>query len=90
MTLNEWWLPDLPLTRHRFALAVLAVAAGRRCGDGVGAGGRASIPFLKAMGAVSVAEAQRRCPGLVVSDATDNWVAARRVEWELCGGRGGM
>ncbi|GLI59531.1 hypothetical protein VaNZ11_001423, partial [Volvox africanus] len=43
-----------------------ARAAGIRCGDGVGAGGRASIPYLKAMGAVSRAEAQRRCPGLVI------------------------
>ncbi|KAG2491453.1 hypothetical protein HYH03_010239 [Edaphochlamys debaryana] len=48
------------------AVSYEAKAAGVRCGDGVGAGGRASIPHLKAMGAVSMAEARRRCPGLVV------------------------
>ncbi|GLC60262.1 hypothetical protein PLESTB_001592000 [Pleodorina starrii] len=48
------------------AVSYEARAAGIRCGDGVGAGGRASIPYLRAMGAVSMAEAQVRCPDLVV------------------------
>ena len=38
---------------------------GVRKGDGVGAGGRANIENLKRIGAMSMAEARRRCPGLV-------------------------
>lgn len=37
-----------------------------RKGDGVGDSGRAEIPHLQEIGAVSMAEARRRCPGLVV------------------------
>eukprot|EP00775_Hariotina_reticulata_P008320 gene8320-8505_t len=43
-----------------------ARAAGVRPGDGVGPGGRAALQHLKDIGAVSEAEAKRRCPGLVV------------------------
>jgi hypothetical protein len=48
------------------AVSYEARAAGIRCGDGVGAAGRSQIARLRDMGAVSVAEACRRCPGLVV------------------------
>ncbi|GFR42034.1 hypothetical protein Agub_g2851, partial [Astrephomene gubernaculifera] len=48
------------------AVSYEARAAGVRCGDGVGAGGRAAIPHLKAMGSLSLAAARRRCPSLVV------------------------
>lgn len=47
-------------------MVVQARAAGVRCGDGVGDAGRISIAWLKEIGAVSLAEAQRRCPGLQV------------------------
>ncbi len=43
-----------------------ARAHGIRCGDGVGAGGRAAIPHLIAMQAKSIHQAQQQCPGLVV------------------------
>lgn len=42
------------------AVSYEARAAGVRCGDGVGAAGRAAIPHLREMGAVSEAEARRR------------------------------
>lgn len=48
------------------AVSYEARAAGVRCGDGAGAGGRAHVPHLVQMGAVSLEEAQRTCPGLVV------------------------
>lgn len=38
-----------------------ARAAGVRPGDGVGSGGRAALARLREMGAVSEAEARRRC-----------------------------
>ena len=43
-----------------------ARAAGVKCGDGVGEAGRASIQRLKDMGAVSLAEAKRKCPALQI------------------------
>ena len=43
-----------------------ARAAGVRCGDGVGAAGRTQIHHLVKMGAVSVEEALKRCPGLQI------------------------
>jgi nucleotidyltransferase/DNA polymerase involved in DNA repair len=43
------------------AVSYEARAAGVRCGDGVGAGGRAVLQHLKDMGAVSEEEARRRC-----------------------------
>lgn len=43
-----------------------ARAAGVKCGDGVGDAGRASIQRLKDMGAVSLAEAKRKCPALQI------------------------
>lgn len=43
-----------------------ARAAGVRCGDGVGAGGRKHIQHLINMGAVSLEEAMKRCPTLQV------------------------
>ncbi|GAB4815205.1 hypothetical protein N2152v2_002251, partial [Parachlorella kessleri] len=43
-----------------------ARAAGIRCGDGAGAGGRTHVPHLRAMGAASLEECRRRCPGLQV------------------------
>ena len=52
------------------AVSAEARAAGVRKGDGVGAGGRAGIQALREMGAVSAAEARRRCPGLVVRPST--------------------
>ena len=52
------------------AVSAEARAAGVRKGDGVGAGGRAVIQALREMGAVSAAEARRRCPGLVVRPST--------------------
>lgn len=42
------------------AVSYEARAAGVRCGDGVGAGGRTNISRLKDMGAVSAEEAIRR------------------------------
>lgn len=48
------------------AVSYEARAAGVRCGDGVGDKGRAEIPHLVEMKAVSAAEARQRCPGLVV------------------------
>jgi hypothetical protein len=42
------------------AVSYEARAAGVRCGDGVGAGGRAAIARLQDMGAVSAEEAARR------------------------------
>jgi nucleotidyltransferase/DNA polymerase involved in DNA repair len=42
------------------AVSYEARAAGVRCGDGVGAGGRAAIQHLKDMQAVSEEEARRR------------------------------
>ena len=43
-----------------------ARAGGVKCGDGVGDAGRASIQRLKDMGAVSLAEAKRKCPALQI------------------------
>lgn len=48
------------------AVSYEARGAGIRCGDGAGAGGRASIPHLVNMGARSVQECRAACPGLVV------------------------
>ncbi|KAK3259590.1 hypothetical protein CYMTET_31418, partial [Cymbomonas tetramitiformis] len=48
------------------AVSYEAQACGVRKGDGVGDAGRASIPKLQEIGAVSLEEAQRRCPNLQV------------------------
>ena len=42
------------------------ICAGIKKGDGVGAGGRAGIPHLIEIGAISLQEARQRCPGLAV------------------------
>eukprot|EP00892_Ulva_mutabilis_P005511 jgi/Ulvmu1/3331/UM155_0014.1 len=67
--------PDLegkPIAVQQFnaggfvAVSYEAKAAGVKKGDGVGAGGLASIPHLQKIGAVSMEEARRKCPGLQV------------------------
>jgi nucleotidyltransferase/DNA polymerase involved in DNA repair len=66
------------------AVSYEARAAGIRCGDGVGAAGRSQIARLKEMGSVSVAEACRRCPGLVVKQMrTDRYRQVGGRTW-LC------
>lgn len=66
---------ELPCCRP--ALPLQARAAGIRCGDGAGAGGRANVPHLVAMGAMSLEECRRRCPGL-------------QVGVPVCGKKGGV
>eukprot|EP00965_Chrysotila_dentata_P167573 5533892-Pleurochrysis_carterae.AAC.4 len=48
------------------ALSEEAKAAGLRKGDGVGDRGRAAIAHLREMGSISLAEANAKCPGLIV------------------------
>lgn len=48
------------------AVSYEAQACGVRKGDGVGDAGRANIPKLQEIGAVSLEEARRRCPNLQV------------------------
>ncbi|KAK9807873.1 hypothetical protein WJX72_011771 [[Myrmecia] bisecta] len=70
--LDDPSLVERPLVVQQFnaggfvAVSYEARAAGVRCGDGVGAGGRSNIKWLQEVGAVSMEEAKRRCPGLVV------------------------
>lgn len=66
------------------AVSYEAKAAGVKKGDGVGAAGRANIETLKEIGAVSMEEARRRCPGLVVKPMrTERYreVALRMQVW---------
>lgn len=61
-------LPLLDASTFLCAIHAHHALTGIRCGDGAGASGREAIPFLRDMGAVSEAEAMRRCPGLVIKD----------------------
>ena len=64
---------------HRSGVRAQARAAGVRCGDGVGAAGRAHIKHLIDMGAVSLEQALQRCPTLQVRPMrTDRY---RQVCW---------
>ncbi|KAK9826961.1 hypothetical protein WJX74_001872 [Apatococcus lobatus] len=70
--LDDASLKGVPLAVQQFnsggfvAVSYEARAEGIRCGDGVGDAGRASIQRLKDMGAVSLAEAKRKCPALQI------------------------
>ncbi|KAK9867449.1 hypothetical protein WJX84_000515 [Apatococcus fuscideae] len=70
--LDDASLQGVPLAVQQFnsggfvAVSYEARAAGVKCGDGVGEAGRASIQRLKDMGAVSLAEAKKKCPALQI------------------------
>ena len=59
-------LPNVFARLHEQFWALQARAAGVRCGDGVGAGGRKHIQHLIDMEAVSVEECMKKCPTLQI------------------------
>lgn len=70
--LDDPSLANVPLAVEQFnsggfvAVSYEARAAGIRCGDGAGSGGRIAVPHLAAMKARSIEECRIACPGLIV------------------------